>query len=367
MTMSKTRAFAALAWLPAVAVVFSLSTLRSAAPDGPDGDRPSRPAADKQVPDQQLSNKESGDPLAPLPADQLPPKTGVAPDVAKQQFVRDAVFVRVGEVIITSKGEEILPPVQVVDIYLQEYLRRAGFTIVDNSTKARYRIEGEVFSEHYKNLTVQGKIVAYKVRAECSLFVLDRDGNEIESFEIPEVFQENVKSEESAFLQLRRYVVKLLWDRLRTDGKVFSDPEVARNVAALCVAVSPRIGSATSDVPPTTSEAVIARLVARGLPVVPYMLEALTDTRSVLVRSSYPGVNEKNRSELKVFHIADKVLEEIFQKVSRMGLATTAKGRFRVMKGWELEWRRFCPPYRNSPFVYAGAPTKPPGSRENNP
>ena len=225
---------------------------------------------------------------------------------------------------------------------------------------------------------MRGKIVAYKVRAECSLFVLDRDGNEIESFEIPEVFQENVKSEESAFLQLRRYVVKLLWDRLRTDGKVFSDPEVARNVAALCVAVSPRIdaaspavspriGSATSDVPPTSSEAIIARLVARGLPVVPYMLEALTDTRSVLARSSYPGLNEKNRSKLKVFHIADKVLEEIFQKVSRMGLATTAKGRFRVMKGWELEWRRFCPPYRNSPFVYAGAPTKPPGSRENNP
>ena len=83
----------------------------------------------------------------------------------------------------------------------------------------------------------------------------------------------------------------------------------------------------------------------------PYMLEALSDTRSVLMRSNYPGLNEKNRSALKVFHIADKVLEEIFQKVSRMGLETTAKGRFRVMKGWEHEWRRFCPPFRDSPYA----------------
>ena len=123
-------------------------------------------------------------------------------------------------------------------------------------------------------------------------------------------------------------------------------------LALLCLGDFVENGTASSkNDSALTTEDVIARLVARGLSIVPYMLEALADTRSVVMRSSYPGLNEKNRSELKVFHIADKVLEEIFQKVSRMGLATTAKGRFRIMKGWEHEWRRFCPPLRNSPFA----------------
>lgn len=286
------------------------------------------------------------DPLAPLPRDRLPPRTRVPPDPEKAQFQRDAVFVRVGEVIVSSKGETILPDVQVVDTYLQEYLRRAGFRIVTRPGEARYRVEGDLQSEYDKDLKVQGRTVAYKVRAECSFFVLDREGNELESFDIPEVYQENVRSEESAFLQLRRYVAKLAWDRLRQQGEVLGDPGVARLLTSLCLE-----GASPRGEPPTTAEGVIEELVDRGLEVVPFMIEALTDTRSVLAPSSYPGFTEERRGELKVYHVADKVLEEIFQKVSRMSLETPPEGRFRIMTGWEQEWRRFCPPFRESPHA----------------
>jgi hypothetical protein len=43
--------------------------------------------------------------------------------------------------------------------------------------------------------------------------------------------------------------------------------------------------------------------------------------------------------------MADKVLEEIFQKVSRMSLETDARTRLVIVKGWENEWARFCPSF----------------------
>ena len=361
---ASTRLVAPFAWLLTVIVVSSLSPLRSAGGALPanspqdsekDSERRNDDPRDREAeaPQKQDADKQ-GDPLAPLTRDRLPPRTRVPPDASRDQYVRDAVFVRIGEVIISSKGEEILPEVQVVDTYLQEYLRRAGFTIAASPEESRYRIEGEAFSEHYKDLKVQGQTVAYKVRADCSAAVLSREGEELEAFEIPAVYRENVKSEESAFLHLRRYVAKLLWDRLRADGGVFSDPEVTRLVTALCVTPPAAVASTPEHAVPATTEGVIARLADRGLPVVPYMLEALSDTRPVVMPSSYPGLSEENRSELTVCHIADMVLEEIFQKVSRMSLAITAKERFRIISGWEQEWRRFCPPFRDSPHAPAG-------------
>ena len=133
------------------------------------------------------------------------------------------------------------------------------------------------------------------------------------------------------------------------------DAERVHGFHARFCPVARSLQGATPEDAVATTEGVIARLADRGLAVVPYMLEALSDTRPVVMPSSYPGLSEENRSELTVSHIADKVLEEIFQKISRMSLATTEKERFRIMSGWEQEWRRFCPPFRDSPHAPAGS------------
>jgi hypothetical protein len=66
-----------------------------------------------------------------------------------------------------------------------------------------------------------------------------------------------------------------------------------------------------------------------------------------MVKAAYPGL--KVPTDLKIYHLADKTLEEIFQKVSRMELKTPPQLRFYIIAGWENEWRRFCKPFRESP------------------
>ena len=124
---ASTRLVAAFAWLLSVVVVSSLSPLRSAggvlaATNPQDSQKDSerrkddpraREAAAPAAQDTENTEKPA-DPLAPLSRAQLPPRTRVPPDASRDQYVRDAVFVRIGEVIISSKGEEILPEVQVV-------------------------------------------------------------------------------------------------------------------------------------------------------------------------------------------------------------------------------------------------------------
>ncbi len=277
----------------------------------------------------------------PLPDAKLPAKTRPAPDPARDQYVREPVYVRVAEVIVDSAGELKIPDVQIVDRYLQEYLRRAGFPIAATVAEAKYRIEGDLEAQFDKVLRIQGRPVAFKVRAECSLFLLDADGSELEGFEIPEIFQENVKSEKSAFVQVRRLAAKTFWDHLTKDGDVLGDREVEAVIQRLSAV--PREGDAWS------TEDCVKTLVGRGLAVVPAMLDALTDTRPVLVPSSYRGLTPETRPKLRIYHVADQVLEEIFQKVSRMNLDTPHRWRFLIMRGWENEWRRFCPPFRDSP------------------
>ena len=114
---------------------------------------------------------------------------------------------------------------------------------------------------------------------------------------------------------------------------------------------------------PLTTEQVVSRLADIGFPAVPYLLDAMTDERVVRLDSDYPGLKGRNLEDLRVYHIADKALEEIFQKVSRMGLDVTADDvehhRLRrvILLGWENEWRRFAKAFRESPQA-TGARTK---------
>ena len=70
-----------------------------------------------------------------------------------------------------------------------------------------------------------------------------------------------------------------------------------------------------------------------------------------------PALKEGVAARLRVYHAADKALEEIFQKVSRMKPEITPDDpeherlRRRILRGWENEWKRFCKPLAESPNV----------------
>lgn len=290
--------------------------------------------------------------LPPLPKEKLPPRTRQAPDPVKDRFSRDPVFVRVEEIVTPRAGPEYVPDVPVVQNYLQAYFARAGHPAAGAAEKAAWRIEGSVKLAFHTTLGALGKDIAWKYRAEASIRVLDASGEERDRFDVPEAFRESTRSETSAVLEVRRYLAKVIWDRLFHQGKIFGNARAEWLVNCLALeGTSPSAEGERSE--PATADEAIAALVGMGLEAVPHLIEALVDDRPVLKKSTYPGLTEETAPYLRVYHLADKALEEIFQKVSRLGLDTErtmtprekARVRAAVIAGWENEWSRFCPSF----------------------
>lgn len=307
-------------------------------------------------------------PIKPLPrlaAKDLPAATRARPDPVLQQYLKEPVYVRIDEHVRPESGEAPSPGVRVVENYLKEYLRRAGHTVVAGPDAAKYRIEGQVEATFLKKLLAQGVPVAWKYKGSLSLRVALVSGAEIETFAIPEVLEDNVRSEDSAYLNLRRHLSKILWDQMVSTSKVFTDPEVVALIAALVLE--------PGEEDTMTAEDVIRSLADLGFRAVPFLLEALTDQRIVRLPSRYPGLEPGKLDRLRVFHLADKALEEIFQKVSRMSLAIhpddtdSLKHRHAIILGWQKEWRRFCKPYAESPNAPAPAPAPAPAANSTPP
>ncbi len=286
------------------------------------------------------------EPLHRLAASELPPSTRTKPDPAKSQYLREPVHVSISEQVKNQAGVVSAPAVKVLERYLEEYLRRAGHPIVENPRDAKYEIEGSFDAQFVTVIRVLDRAAGYRYKGAASIRLLAASGVELEAYPLPELLEENVKSEDSTVLNLRRRVAKIFWDQLMFQGKTLSNPDVVLQLGLLPL-------QPNKDEPVTTEE-VVKQLAEIGFPAVPYLIEALTDNRSVRIPASYPGLTGRS-DDLRVFHIADKALEEIFQKVSRMSLDIAAedprslKLRQVIVRGWEKEWRRFCKPYAESP------------------
>lgn len=293
--------------------------------------------------------------LPPLPKEKLPPRTRPAPDPSKDQYVRDPVFVLVEESVTPSEGPDYVPDVPVVRNYLRAYFERAGHPTVDEPEKAKWHVEGTVKLRFHSTLKALGTVVGWKYRAEASFRVVEASGEEADRFEIPELYRENSRSEASCVLDIRRYLAKAIWDRMFRAGRVFGSRKAEALINSLALESS---GTAKSgeDAEPETTDAVVNALADMGLEAVPHLIEALLDERPVLKKATYPGLTEATLSDLRIYHVADKALEEIFQKVSRLSLASEKsmtpreKSRVRraIIAGWENEWKRFCPSFAAS-------------------
>jgi hypothetical protein len=276
--------------------------------------------------------------IPPLPPDKLPAQTAMPPDPARDQYRREKVHVQIAENVLPKEGDPYAPPVPVLGNYLGAYFRRAGFEGAAGPGDAAYRIEGKFEGKYVETIVFQGQPVYHRYSGSVEIRVRGKDEAVVESVEVPEFFQEG-QAEDNIVLDLRRRLAKILWERLTFAGTTFTDREIPALISSL----------AADDLEkeaPVQAEEVVKKLAGRGLAAVPYLLDALTDERQVRVAARYPGLTTANSDKLRVFHIADKALEEIFQKVSRLDLETPSRKRFAVIQGWEAEWRRFCPSFR---------------------
>ena len=309
-------------------------------------------------------------PVPEIPSEELPPATGVKPDSEKDQYSLPAVSIRIDEFIEPRGGQPYVPKVRILEEYLAEYFRRAGHPVVaiEHKAEATYVVVGNFFGRFDKLLKFRGNSFATKYLGDASLEVQSLEGQvlmtaELEQFPVEALLPEKIQEDEEllpdpkkakphtgkqrpeefhAVVDLRRKLALGLWEQVFHRRGVFGDPEV-----------SVLLGSLTDEDPEAeeavNGDAVLQKLIHKRFAAVPYLLEALSDKSPVLVPTSYPGLTPENVRKLLVYHLADKALEEIFQKVSRMGLDTPDRHRFLIIRGWENEWRRFCPSFRESP------------------
>lgn len=317
-----------------------------AAEDARDAPAPSEPQGSGVIPVPSEAARGSGTERIPeISPEKLPPRTRRKPDPAREAFRAPLVFVRVEERVTPRSGATYEPEVRVTENYIKAYLRRAGHPTVERPEDAAIRVGGEAKLSFHSELTALGRTVGWKYRGEAAFRAIGKDGRDLGSFEIPELYQENVRSEESAVTDARRYLAKIAWDNLYGKGTILGSPRVVLLIGALVIEESDTLGLTESGPSPRTAEGIVSALAGIGFEAVPYLLDAMTDERIVRIPSSYPGLAGRNLEDLKVYHIADKALEEIFQKVSRLDLDTPFRARRVILKGWELEWKRFCPSF----------------------
>jgi hypothetical protein len=335
--------------------------------DGVAEDTSEKPAA----PDDKSS------PVPKLSEDELPPATAPQPDPLKDHYVRPPVVVKVDEFIEPRFGQPYVPEIRVLEDYLAEYFRRAGHTVVTDVKKdsadgdsaeaeeASYVVSGSFLAKYDKVLKFRGKEFAIKYLAEASIEVFDSSGKLVLRAEVNDLPAEAIIPEASkeagsllddprkkgqaarpqeyhAVIDLRRKAAMSLWRQIFHRKGPFGDGEISLLIDSLKEEDPEAEEEQHADV-------VLNKLVSRRFDAVPYLLEALSDTSPVVVPANYPDLKPANANKLAVYHLADKALEEIFQKISRMGLETPDRHRFVIIRGWENEWRRFCRAYRESP------------------
>ncbi|MEM7233680.1 MAG: hypothetical protein AAF517_16005 [Planctomycetota bacterium] len=284
--------------------------------------------------------KKKGKRLLPrIPKGKLPKRTRTPPDPKKDQLSRGSVYLSIAEVEDPSRGKAGPAKVSVVQPYAAEYFRRAGFRVVKNVGNADFRIEGKVVATFVSPIIFRKRTIGWKYIADASVTVTNRDGQLVSEHQIPQQEWDGGQDEPTASIDIRRLIAKNVHDTLFVKCAAFQTPKVGELLAALKVdpleAEDPRSGNELVDL-----------MADLGVTAVPFLLEALTDNTTVLAETDFPGL--KKLDDLKVYHMADKALEEIFQKVSRLPLKATADERFIVTLGWENEWRRFCPAFRES-------------------
>ena len=282
----------------------------------------------------------AADPIPRLPADELPARTRQRPDPAKEQFEKSSVYVDVSEKAERSDGSVYVPETTVVRNYLAEYFRRAGYRVTDTPEEAEYAIEGRFETHFDQEILFKERLLGWKYVGEAHLKIREASGDELFAIDLPEVDRVNAKSEQSAIWDIRRFVAHLIYTELFRSRAPFTEKPIVDLLETL-------VADPFTVVEPLTGEQVVERLADIGLPAVPYLIDALADMRVAQVEMQYPGLEKVE--DLKVYHVADKALEEVFQKVSRMGVKTPDKHRFIIIRGWENEWRRFCPAFRESP------------------
>jgi hypothetical protein len=213
-------------------------------------------------------------------------------------------------------------------------LLHRGFHLA-SAEEARYLVEGRLACTYHKELKMTfgevQQLLEHQWLAEFTLTLTDRGPGgkgpeDSETFSFPEPMRNGRTDPELARRDIRRRAATDM-AKLIAKGRIVGDPQVRQLLDALQDPFDPR-----------RFDDVEREIVDLGARAVPYLLDALLDTRPVRMVGSYPDFEKFDPEDLKVYHLADRMLSEILARNAALDLLSTEPRRLQVITGWTWAW-----------------------------
>ncbi len=219
----------------------------------------------------------------------------------------------------------------------EELIRRElvyhGFRAVSDPKEARYVIDGALDVRFYQQLHFefmgQKTLLENQYKGEFEGTITDTRETDsekrVEKFHVPE--QTYGRTDDAL---ARRDVRR----KIGSDAamKVVNTRHLARDK------VKSLLDALADPAETRTFNEIAAELVAIGQPAVPYLLDALRDDREVLVKGTYPGLDDETRELFRYVHVADLALEELLDSESEFSLSSDDDYEARIVTGWLWRW-----------------------------
>jgi len=237
-------------------------------------------------------------------------------------------------VAIAETLDGVPTDINIASLLITRALLHHGFRLAPRE-EARYLVEGRLACTFHKELKMTlgevEQLLEHQWLAEFSLTLTDRgptgkEPAEVETFAFPEPLRHGRTDPELARRDIRRKAATTMAKSL-LGGRILGDPQVRQLLDALQDPFDPR-----------RFEEIEREIVALGPRAVPYLLEALLDTRPVRMVGSYPDSEKFDPEDLKVYHLADRMLSELLSRRAALDLLSTETRRLQVITGWTWAW-----------------------------
>ncbi len=226
--------------------------------------------------------------------------------------------------------------VNIADLLITRSLLQHGYRLAPKG-KARFLVEGTLTCTYFRHTTMtlggveQHLQHQWHARFDCTVTDRGEKGKrskepKIESFSFPEPLMDGRRDPTAAKRDIRRRAATDMAMRL-TRGELLGNPEIPQLLDALLDPYEPR-----------TFNEIEEDLVTQGPAAVPYLIQALTDVRTVRPAGVYLDLKEFNKEELKVYHLADHALSAILDRAEGLDLLSTKDRRLNVITAWSWVW-----------------------------
>ena len=226
----------------------------------------------------------------------------------------------------TLDGQETV--INIADLIIRRTLALHGFDLVEENYD--FQVTGNLQCDYFQDLTFdfQGSSqhLEHQYHGRFTGALKDASGSNLQDLSFPEPLMNGRTDLALAQKDIRRRAASLIGGRLVT-GTALGNPEIQGLLDAL-----------TDELDGRTYNEIVRQMVTLGAPAVPYLLDALRDDRPIQLSGTYPGFENLQKGDLKIYHAADLALRDLLDRDSYLDPDSTEDYLHRVRTAWLWVW-----------------------------